>query len=55
MSLDILDIGSAKWSARHSVFRALPDSSSSILEDPKFVLPNVDDVSTSSSSSPHHL
>ena len=45
MSLDILEIGSSKWSARHSVFHALPESSSIIAEPSTFTLPNVADVS----------
>jgi hypothetical protein len=45
MSLDILEIGSSKWSARNSVFRALPESTSIIGEPTSFTLPNVADVS----------
>ena len=45
MSLDILDIGSSKWSAQHSVFRPLPGSSLVSGEPTTFTLPNVEDVS----------
>lgn len=47
MSLDILDIGSSKWSAQHSVFRPLPGGGSILSGEPStFTLPNVEDVSS---------